>query len=69
MQLRSHVAVAVLQASGYSSDWTPSLGTSICRWCGPKKTKKIITIIIIIKNPKHQGKGKREVKCVWKLEK
>ena len=43
MQLRSHVAVAVLQASGYSSDWTPSLGTSICRESGPrngKRTKK-----------------------------
>ena len=24
----------------YSSDWTPSLGTSICLGCGPKKTKK-----------------------------
>ena len=36
MQLRSGVAVAV--AGLYSSDWTPSLGTSICRGCGPKKT-------------------------------
>ena len=24
----------------YSSDWTPSLGTSMCRGCGAKKTKK-----------------------------
>ena len=24
----------------YSSDWTSSLGTSMCRRCGPKKTKK-----------------------------
>ena len=31
--------VAVAQASGYSSDWTPSLETSTCRGCGPKKTK------------------------------
>ena len=30
MRLRSHVAVAVAQAGGYSSDLTPSLGTSIC---------------------------------------
>ena len=33
------VAVAVVQASGYSSDSTPSLGTSICHRCGPKKIK------------------------------
>ena len=33
------VAVAVAQAGGYSSDLTPSLGTSVCRGCGPKKTK------------------------------
>ena len=38
-QLGSSVAVAVAQASGYSSDSTPGLGTSICRRCGPKKTK------------------------------
>ena len=31
------VAVAVVSAGSYSSDWTPSLGTSIC---GPKKQKK-----------------------------
>ena len=36
--LGSHVAVAVVQAS-YSSDSTPSLGTSICRRCGPRKKK------------------------------
>ena len=38
--LGSHIAVAVPQASGYSSDLTSSLGTSICCWCSPKKTKK-----------------------------
>ena len=27
-QLRSSVAVAVAEAGGYSSDWTPRLGTS-----------------------------------------
>ena len=40
--LGSHVAVAVAVAvagSG-SSDLTPSLGTSICCRCGPKKAKK-----------------------------
>ena len=40
-QLGSQVAVVVAVASGYSSDWTPSLGISICRRCGPRKgTKK-----------------------------
>ena len=41
IQMRSfRVAVAVVQASGCSSDLRPSLGTSICCRCGPKKTKK-----------------------------
>ena len=42
MWLRSDVAVAVavVQASGYSSDLTPGLGASMCCGCGPKKTKK-----------------------------
>ena len=39
MRLRSGVAVAVVQASSCSLDWTPSLGSSICRGCGPKRTK------------------------------
>ena len=38
-QLGSHVAVAVVQASSYSSDSTLRLGTSICSRCGPKKQK------------------------------
>ena len=38
MQLGSSVAVAVVQACRGSSDSTPSLGTSICCRCGPKKT-------------------------------
>ena len=37
--LGSHVAVAVAQAVSYSSNWTPILGTSICRGCGPNKSK------------------------------
>ena len=39
MWLRSSI-VAVVQAAGYSSHWTPTLGTSICHWCGPKRQKK-----------------------------
>ena len=38
--LRSRVAVGLVQASGYSSDWTPGRGTSICRRSGPRKGKK-----------------------------
>ena len=38
-QFGSHVAVAVVQANGYSFNSTPSLGSSICCKCGPKKTK------------------------------
>ena len=39
MPLGSHVAVAVALAGGYSSDLTPSLGTSICWGSGPKRQK------------------------------
>ena len=35
--LGSGIIVAVAQAGSYSSDSTPSLGTSICRECSPKK--------------------------------
>ena len=38
--LRSHIAVAVVQAGSRGFDWTPSLGTSIGRKCSPKKEKK-----------------------------
>ena len=39
IQLRSCVAVAVAVAGSYSSNSTPSVGTPICLWCGPKKNK------------------------------
>ena len=32
--------MAVVKAGSHSSDLTPSLGTSICCRCGPKKTKE-----------------------------
>ena len=38
-QLRFCVAVPVAEAEGYNSNSTPSLGTSICSRCGPKKQK------------------------------
>ena len=44
--LGSWVAVTMAQASNCSSDSTPSLGTSICCRCRPKKTKKQKTIIM-----------------------
>ena len=44
-QLRIQHGVAVVQASSYSSDQTPSLGTSICHRCGPKKRKKYVTCL------------------------
>ena len=37
MQLRSDVAVAVVEADSCSFDSTPSLETSICREYGPQK--------------------------------
>ena len=40
MQLRSGIAEAVAWACGSSFNLTPSLGTSICRGCGSKKTKR-----------------------------
>ena len=36
-QLRSSVTVALAQAGSCSSDWTLSLGHSMCHWCGPNK--------------------------------
>ena len=33
------MAVAVVKASGYSSDWIPGLEISICQGYGPKKQK------------------------------
>ena len=40
MQLRWGGAMAVVEAGGYSSNLTLSLGTSICHWCGPKDRQK-----------------------------
>ena len=41
VQLRSGMVMAVAQAGNYSSDLTPSLGTSICYRYSPKNKKKI----------------------------
>ena len=66
MQLGSRVAVA--QAGGYSSDSTPSLGTSTCHGSSPrngkKKTKKKQT-----KEMKSTKKGKKKTKKKKKKKK
>ena len=55
MRLGSFIAVALVSASSCSSNSTPSLGTSICHRCGPKKKKikrvngSIIIIVIMDK--------------------
>ena len=46
-RLESGIAVAVVQASSYSSASTPSLGTPMCQGCGPKKTKNNNNDLII----------------------
>ena len=38
--MRRGSCMAVVEAGSCSSDSTPSLGTSICRGCSPKKTNK-----------------------------
>ena len=48
IRLGSGVAVAVVWARSCSSNWTPSLATSVRCRCGSKKQIIIIIIIIII---------------------
>ena len=50
---RSRVAVAVVYAGSCSSNSAPSLGTSVCRRCGPKKKE--------IKKEKMNEKGHTQV--------
>ena len=38
--LRSRIAMALAWAGGCSSNWIPSLGTSTCHGCSPKKTER-----------------------------
>jgi len=76
MRFRSGIAVAVVQASSYSSDSTPSLGTSISCTCGPKKTNKVMKTRIRYKvaaplEARNMGQHPREdftcPKCRWAL--
>ena len=50
-RLGSHVAVAVVQASGCSSDSTPGLGTSRCRRCSPKMTNPLFHPSLSYRHP------------------
>ena len=50
-QLRSRVAVALVQAGGCSSASTLSLGTSICRGCGPKKQNVVFSLLGLLLTP------------------
>ena len=60
--IRESVAVAVVQASRCSSNWTPSLGTSICYGCSPKKQKKKnMKLDLILFSRMHRKKDWREV--------
>jgi len=56
--LGSCIAVALTQASGYRSNWTPGLGTSIYHGSGPRKGKKKKKKKKEIKNPRRWGKKK-----------
>ena len=40
MWLGPHIAMALVWASSYSSDWTPGLGTSLCGRSSPRNGKK-----------------------------
>ena len=53
-RLGSHIAGAVVEAGSYSSDSTPSLGTSSCHGCGLKKTKKKNDILLVCT---HEGRN------------
>ena len=54
-QLESGVPTVVVWASSYCSDLTPSLGSSICCECSPKKTgiNKQTNKQYKLKNKKH----------------
>ena len=47
MQLRSGIAVALACAGSYSSDWTPSLGTSTCCTYGPEKMMMVMMMMLM----------------------
>ena len=48
MWLRSHIAVAGVQAGSYSSNFTCSMGTSTCYGFSPKKKKPKNNIVLSV---------------------
>ena len=48
--LSYYAAMAVVYAGSCSSDSTPSLGTSLCCGCSPKKTKKNFFVFLLTTN-------------------
>ena len=68
-QLRSDVAVAVSQASSYSSDLIPRLGTSVCCKCGPKKQKKKKRKKMYFQSFTKEGRSQRGIRReIWGTE-
>ena len=67
-RLRSDIAVAVVQASSYSSDSTPSLGNSIYHGCSLKKTKKKkknVLFLVVYGMSSHLLELGQDVHRVW----
>ena len=65
MWLRSQVAAAVVKARSYSCNLTPSLGTSTCRRCGPKKQNKTEQNKTNPKNKKTTPPQKKHFRCFF----
>ena len=55
MQLGSGIAVALAKTGGYSSDYTASLGTSMCHGSGSRKGKKTEVILAHPSGPPGQS--------------
>ena len=65
---RGALAVAVEQAGGCSSDWTPSPGTSMGYRCSPKKKKKNADVEAGTESAKREKvtrRGKTPSRCLW----
>ena len=60
MWLGSGIAVAEAKADSCNFELIPSLGTSICYWCGPKRQKKK-------KKKKKKEQGVPIVVVLWKM--
>ena len=66
-RLGSRVALAVVQAGSCSSDATPSLGTSMCRRCGPEKKASEDTAVCLLEDGAPVTLGKCSHVCACPL--